>query len=1227
MKYFYTSILWLVSLLLVFSYLSNQRAYAQLEISASDSIVRRDVIPGQYIVVYKKNGQAAREVNTLQDGDARKKSMESAVSRTLQKNNLRNKKLLQSYETILQGFAVAGLSANEVESLRQDPEIAYVEQDTRVQIESISQTTAAATTCESFVEINGVKNLVVGLATFGLQSAASGQLVLASPVDGCSALSNIVAGKIVLIDRSANCDYSTQVYNAQLAGAIGVIIANNVAGNPSNMGVGSKGNLVTIPSMSISQQEGVSAKAALAAGSVTASIMYMGNTQCTPWGITRVGGGLSGAGKRAWILDTGIDLDHPDLNVNVVLSRSFVTGVFSPDDEYGHGTHVAGTVAALDNAIGVIGVAAGAEVVSVRVLNAQGQGQKSEIIAGLNYIASSPSLSADDVVNISLGGMPSDAEESAVVALAAKCKVVVAAGNSRRSADLITPARVIHPNVYTVSAMGTGDIFASFSHYGLSVSYCAPGVAIPSTWLRGGYTNMSGTSMAAPHVAGLLLLGTNVCGAKKVINDPDGVPDPILTVYNAAEDTDMDGDGFTTCQGDLNDNDATIKPGATEICDGKDNDCDGLVDEGNVCCPNGAPSILYVNANATGGNDGLSWASAFVSLQSAISLAMKCSVIGQIWVAKGTYYPTADELGITNPPNVRTKTFTLRRNLTIYGGLAGNEPVNFDLSQRNFVTNEVILDGDIQQDNDPGNNAYNVVRITPFYGQEIDQTAIVDGVTIRNGRANVGTEISLDYPFSFGGGIMNFDSKAVVRNTKVINNYGHFGGGIANLDSDVSLINNWYHGNSAISGAGVVNDGSATDIMGGDFQLNVSTKGGSAMANYGAPAANITNVSISGGKTTSSGGAIFNQGSSPNIKNSVIWGNSYGIYNEPASGTVAASNPQITYSIVQDLTTGARTLNLNTDPKFVSQPAVGSTTYGNLALQSCSPALNVGDPALTSSQTGSKDLARQNRVYGSAIDIGAYELQSAPFEVNTTASPGSTVASGTPVTITASGASSYSWSTGETTASITVTPSATTTYTVTGTTGGCSDVVSAIITVGALPVELISFSAKAESNNRVKLIWETAREKDNAYFELEKSTDTKQNIFLTKVDALPMSDQRQTYSFVDESPFSGVSYYRLRQVDLNGGYKNYAWVSVKLNGNYMIFPNPLTDRYLQVFLDEPLHAKINVTSLTGRTVNFSILDRATSSMRLKLPEDLASGVYLLKVEERGRTYTHKVVVK
>lgn len=246
--------------------------------------------------------------------------------------------------------------------------------------------------------------------------------------------------------------------------------------------------------------------------------------QETPWGIARVGGGAPGTFKTAWVIDTGIQLNHPDLNVDVARSRSFVRQR-SAADQNGHGTHVAGTIAARDNGVGVIGVAPGAKVVAVRVLDRNGSGSTSGVINGVNYVAQYGQ--AGDVANMSLGGGVSTALDQAVVNASSVVKFALAAGNSAANANNHSPARANGPNIYTVSAFGVGDNWASFSNFGTPpVDFAEPGVAVKSTWIGGTYYTISGTSMATPHLAGLLLLGTPRSGGT-VNGDPDSFKEPI----------------------------------------------------------------------------------------------------------------------------------------------------------------------------------------------------------------------------------------------------------------------------------------------------------------------------------------------------------------------------------------------------------------------------------------------------------------------------------------------------------------------------------------------------------------------------------------------------------------------------------------------------------------------------------------------------------------------------
>lgn len=249
--------------------------------------------------------------------------------------------------------------------------------------------------------------------------------------------------------------------------------------------------------------------------------------QTIPWGITRVNGGHI-SGGTAWVIDTGVDQDHADLNVDMVRSANFVSrGKATVDDGNGHGTHVAGTIGARDNTIGVVGVAAGALIVGVRVLDANGSGAWSDVLAGIDYVGQNGKIG--EVVNMSLGGGFSQAINSAVQAASQKVRFVLAAGNESTSATTRSPASAEGPNIYTVSAFAKGDNWASFSNYGNPPIDCAaPGVSVFSTYKGNSYTTLSGTSMAAPHVAGVLLLGV-LQTTTKVNGDPDGNPDPICT--------------------------------------------------------------------------------------------------------------------------------------------------------------------------------------------------------------------------------------------------------------------------------------------------------------------------------------------------------------------------------------------------------------------------------------------------------------------------------------------------------------------------------------------------------------------------------------------------------------------------------------------------------------------------------------------------------------------------
>jgi subtilisin family serine protease len=234
-----------------------------------------------------------------------------------------------------------------------------------------------------------------------------------------------------------------------------------------------------------------------------------------PWGINKIEADLSStkagdggqdttkntiSNVNAYIIDSGIDAAHADLNV---VHHVTFAGVKNTDCN-GHGTHVAGTVAAEDNTSEVVGVAPGAPLTGVKVLGCSGSGSWSGVIEGIDWVTANAVKPA--VANMSLGGGANRAVDDAVRRSAASgIFYALAAGNENVNACNRSPARVgagTNNGIATVAATDPADREASWSNYGSCVDIWAPGVSILSTKKGGGTTTMSGTSMASPHGAG-----------------------------------------------------------------------------------------------------------------------------------------------------------------------------------------------------------------------------------------------------------------------------------------------------------------------------------------------------------------------------------------------------------------------------------------------------------------------------------------------------------------------------------------------------------------------------------------------------------------------------------------------------------------------------------------------------------------------------------------------------
>ena len=229
-----------------------------------------------------------------------------------------------------------------------------------------------------------------------------------------------------------------------------------------------------------------------------------------PWGIDRINADADGVwvtttgfGVRVAILDTGIDLDHLDLQNNIKGNVNFINPRKSANDDNGHGTHVAGIIAAIDNKIGVIGVGPEISLYALKVLDRKGNGWLSDLIEAIQWCIDNDM----EVINMSLGASVDNPSFHDAIAGAYDAGIiqVASAGNNGEFGGAISyPAKYLE--TIAVSAVDEHDEFAYFSSYGDEIDLTAPGVAINSTYNDGGYKSFDGTSMAAPHVTGVAAL-------------------------------------------------------------------------------------------------------------------------------------------------------------------------------------------------------------------------------------------------------------------------------------------------------------------------------------------------------------------------------------------------------------------------------------------------------------------------------------------------------------------------------------------------------------------------------------------------------------------------------------------------------------------------------------------------------------------------------------------------
>ena len=232
--------------------------------------------------------------------------------------------------------------------------------------------------------------------------------------------------------------------------------------------------------------------------------------ETTPWGITAVNAPTAwattkGLGIIVCVVDTGIQSTHADLAGSVIGGENFVVirGGVDPNawaDDNGHGTHVAGTIAALDNEIGVIGVAPEASLFAAKVLDKRGSGYNSDVADGIQSCVDNGA----HVISMSLGSSVGSSLIETAVQNAAAAGVILVAASGNDAGAVSFPAA--YPEVLAVSAVDSGGLLAYFSNTGPEVDYTAPGVSVYSTYKGDSYATLSGTSMATPHVSGVVAL-------------------------------------------------------------------------------------------------------------------------------------------------------------------------------------------------------------------------------------------------------------------------------------------------------------------------------------------------------------------------------------------------------------------------------------------------------------------------------------------------------------------------------------------------------------------------------------------------------------------------------------------------------------------------------------------------------------------------------------------------
>lgn len=435
-------------------------------------------------------------------------------------------------------------------------------------------------------------------------------------------------------------------------------------------------------------------------------------------------------------------------------------------------------------------------------------------------------------------------------------------------------------------------------------------------------------------------------------------------------------------------------------------------------------SVIYVNIAATGASDGSSWQNAFPNLQDAITESANCLDVGvEIWVAQGTYRP---DIGETQVAGNRYATFYLLDNVQILGGFTGAETTR---DQRDWQTNETVLSGDVGAPGDSIDNIYNIITA---YGN--NPTAIIDGFTIRDANASE-MGVPFEDPTRSGGGLFNILGSPTIRNCTFRNNTARYygagvytqegnplfdncsflqndaslgGGGLYSKNGAPKLFGCTYRGNDGNSGGGLLLSGGAPELENCTIQGNTAIAAGGMgvidnaivrltnclisgnQAGFAGGVSNgaemsFYNCTIAGNQSIAQGGGIQSNGGNILLTNCILWDNAAGTEGNQIWNSILSS-VELSYTCYQnganDIVPGGGFVPdancITTNPLFFSPPPIGTTptAAGDYRLHPISQAINAGDNlAIAGFNT---DLGGNPRIINSHVDMGAYELQSAP---------------------------------------------------------------------------------------------------------------------------------------------------------------------------------------------------------------------------------------------------------